>query len=113
MQPGGTRIFDAGRDAQKSHCTFVIRVPAPRSSGRRRTAVEILREMPDRAHHGVGREAAERAQRAELQRLAEVGDQCQVRRAIALAHAAHGRARRFRLAPCHMIASMKPRARPS
>ena len=33
---------------------------------------EIFREMGERAHHRIGREAAERAERTELHRVAEV-----------------------------------------
>src|SRR5690606_29946389 len=37
--------------------------------------LEIFREMRQRAHHRIGSEAAERAERAELHRVAEIRDQ--------------------------------------
>src|SRR5689334_5121688 len=42
------------------------------------TRAEILWEMGKRAHHREGREAPERAQRTELQRVAEIGDQGEI-----------------------------------
>src|SRR5690349_770552 len=48
------------------------------SSHARRRGLEIFGEMRDRAHHRVRREAAQRAQRTELHRVAEVGDQSEV-----------------------------------
>ena len=46
---------------------------APKSSGK----------WVERAHHRIGREAAQRAERAELHRVAEILEQREVRRAIA------------------------------
>src|SRR6476469_7340545 len=40
-----------------------------------RASTKILGEMGERAHHRIGRETAERAQRAELHGVAEVFDQ--------------------------------------
>ena len=59
---------------------------------------EILGEMAERAQDRIGREAAERAERAEFHRVAEVFDQREIRRAVLAAHhavdhldaAAHG-----------------------
>src|ERR1700751_4814491 len=45
-------------------------------------AVEILREVPDGREHGVGSEAAQRAERAELHRLAEILDDGDITRDI-------------------------------
>src|SRR6185369_2304939 len=39
---------------------------------------EILGEMTDRAHHRIGREATERAERSELHRLAQILDQLEL-----------------------------------
>ena len=39
---------------------------------------EVIREMIDRAHDGIGREAAQRAERTEFHRVREVRDQSEV-----------------------------------
>ena len=54
------------------------RCPLYAAAAAQARTVEVLGEMLDRAHHRVGREAAQRAERAEFQRLAEVGDQGEV-----------------------------------
>ena len=47
----------------------VLLIPRPADARRR---AEIFREMGERAHHRIGREAAERAERAEFHGVAEV-----------------------------------------
>src|SRR5262245_28570372 len=52
------------------------------SGGQARPRAEILGEMTKRAHHRIRREAAQRAQRSELERRAEVFQQREVLRAV-------------------------------
>src|SRR5215475_4554882 len=62
--------------------------PTRRSAGgdgRASCGLEVLRKVADGAHHRVGRESAQGAERAELQRLTEIRDQGQLSGAIALA----------------------------
>src|SRR5262249_56726906 len=49
-------------------------------------SAEIFRAMDERAHHGVGREAAERAERAELHGVAQIFEHGDVCRAILAGH---------------------------
>src|ERR1700754_1296856 len=52
-------------------------------AGRR---AEVFREMRERAHHGVGGETPERAERAELHRVAEVFEHGEIFRNALAAH---------------------------
>src|SRR3954452_16944504 len=74
-----TIVSDFERGVPKS--IFSIRdivVLLFRGLKRRRGRDDILPEVPQCAEHGVGREAAERAERAEFHSVAEVFDECEV-----------------------------------